>query len=323
LKKDSFSQKIEVVCKVQAGSIPYSFTYTKTVKQKDAGKTLLAFYSDAFPNEASTIWLEKIQNGKILINNKQANAQDILQAGWITQHTRDNITEPAVNTAIALIYEDENILVLNKPAPLPVHASGRYIKNTLMAILAEAFPDKNYKIVHRLDANTTGLLLLAKNSETASELIRQFSSKQVKKTYLAWVEGLLDKEVFTINENIAQNTQKAGSRLLSQQGETAETQVKALQHKNGNTLVQLNPKSGRTNQLRLHLASIEHAIIGDYGYKNFEYFKQNPMTYQEDCLMLHAWKLQFVLNEVEFKFEAKVPNKFNLNTVVFFQSHQY
>jgi 23S rRNA pseudouridine1911/1915/1917 synthase len=307
--ENTFNIQIARASKILQSTMPYSFTYTKTVKQKDVGKTLFAFYSEAFPNEKALYWHDKIKKGKILINNKIAKTTDKLQVGWITQHTRDNIVEPQINSAIKLIYENENILVLDKPAPLPVHASGRFIKNTVLAILEQAFPQENYKIVHRLDANTTGLLVLAKNSLTASELIAQFSMQKVQKTYLAWVEGILEKQEFTIEEKIDKNTHKAGSRLLSQQGEQAKTQVKVLKYKKGNTLVLLTPKSGRTNQLRLHLASIGHAIVGDLGYKNISYFEQNPMTYPTDCLMLHAWKLQFKNKGKRYVFEAQIPKK--------------
>jgi 23S rRNA pseudouridine1911/1915/1917 synthase len=312
LDKEEFKNKIKEVTNPLPGSIPYSFTYTKSVKLKDQGKTVLEFYSDAFPHKAKFDWQKRIESGKILINYKKVNFNTVLKAGWITQHTINNIIEPKVNTSINLIYEDQNIIVINKPAPLPVHASGRFNKNTLIYILKQAFVSKNHKIVHRLDANTTGLLVLAKNKLVANKLIIQFQKQQVNKTYLAIVEGKILNSKFDITSGIGTEKQKSGSRKLSKNGIQAKTQVTVLKYLNKNTLVELNPKSGKTNQLRLHLASIGHPIVGDLGYKNPKYFKNNPMTYANDILMLHAYKLEFYLDEKKLAFIADIPDKFNL-----------
>ena len=312
MDKDTFKNRIGKTTNPLPGSIPYSFTYTKAVKLKDNGKTILDFYADAFPSKDKTEWKQRIDSGKVLVNDKKVAFNTILRAGWITKHTIDQIVEPLVNPVIGFIYEDADILVIDKPAPLPVHPSGRFIKNTVSSILKQAFPNQEYKIVHRLDANTTGLLVLAKNKAVANSLITKFQKHQIHKTYLALVEGELQKTDFNITLNIGTEKQKSGARKLSITGKKADTQVKVLKHLNGNTLVALQPKSGKTNQLRLHLASIGHPIVGDLGYKNPDYFKTNPMTYSADILMLHAWKLEFVLNNKPFVFVAEVPVKFGV-----------
>lgn len=306
----NFNQQIEAVTNPLAGSIPYTFTFTKTVKKHDIGKTLLAMYQTAFPHKPVDYWKDKISNGSILVNKQKATCDTVLQSGWITQHTLYDKTEPTVNTQLELVFEDENILVLNKPAPLPVHASGRFIKNTVLGILQLAFPLEKFKTVHRLDANTTGLLVLAKNTSTANELIQQFTQQTVSKQYLAWVEGVLTHKQFTITETIGKAKTTSGSRAIAKQGVSAKTTVTVLQQKDNTTLVSLAPKSGRTNQLRLHLANIKHPIVGDIGYKDANYFKENPLTYPQDCLMLHAWKLQFMLQKKVLEFVAPIPDKF-------------
>ncbi len=308
----AFRKAIEAVTKPLAGCEPYQFTYTRSVKKREAGKTLLAFFCDAFPHKAQAYWIAKINTGAILVNDKPTKADAILQAGWITTHTINNKQEPVVNTAIKLLYEDDAILVLNKPAPLPVHASGRFYKNTLIHILKLAFPANDYKIVHRLDANTTGVLVLAKHKAMATKLIATFEQKRFNKTYLAWVEGHLSDAITTITTTIGTAKVQGGARALATTGQQAETLVAIVKKSTDNTLVQLQPKSGRTNQLRLHLASIKHPIVGDYGYKDPNYFAHNPMTYPKDCLMLHAWKLAFEYQGESRIFEAVVPEKFVL-----------
>lgn len=310
LKVVVFNKAIEAVAKEKLGSKPYVFTYTKTVKKQDAGKTLLAFYADAFSEKGKEFWREKIAKGAITVNGKTVAPSTKLQAGWITKHTVNNKVEPEVNTKITLCYEDADLLVINKPSPLAVHPSGRFFKNTLTAILKLAFPQSDYKIVHRLDANTTGVLALAKNAKTATKLISQFEAKTASKYYLAWVEGVISQEELVIKTAIGKQKENAGSRLLNTQGQEAETLLKVLIRKDAKTLVLLQPKSGRTNQLRLHLADIKHPIIGDIGYKDASYFKHHPMVYPEDSLMLHAWKLELTHNGVVHTFVAPIPSKF-------------
>ena len=312
MKKEQFHKAIQLVCTNSLGDKPYSFTYKKTVKKADEGKTLLELYATSFPYKTKEYWKEKIENGAILVNEKKIDANIPLKAGWITMHTTQNKTEPSIHTNINLVFENEDFLVINKPAPLPVHPSGRFYKNTLTYILEQTFPNINYKIVHRLDANTTGLLLLAKNKETANYFINHFKDKTIKKQYIALVEGEIKSAKTTINATIGKDKEKAGSRLLNNSGQKAETSLTVIKKFADKTLVLLEPKDGRTNQLRLHLASINHPIIGDLGYKNSAYFKDNPMTYPTDCLMLHAWKLSFIYKGKTIHLEAPIPEKFGL-----------
>lgn len=309
-EKENFYQKIKQATTPLQGSQPHSFTFSKSVKLKDEGKTILDFYAEAFPHKTRQEWKNRIDSGKIKVNDSCVSSDKILKKSWITKHQLDNIVEPNVNTNIKLIYQNESILVLNKPAPLPVHPSGRFIKNTLTGILKQAFSNQEYKIVHRLDANTTGILVLAKNKETANILMQKFKNQEIKKTYIALVEGNLDAKINEITAAIGVEKQVSGARKLSSNGQQARTQVQILDKRANQTLVKLEPKSGKTNQLRLHLASINHPIIGDYGYKNPDYFKSNPMTYQEDCLMLHAYKLTFALRGKTYNFVADLPAKF-------------
>jgi len=310
LKERSFNKAIKAVTKEKLGSEPYAFTYTKTVKKRDEGKTLLAFYNNAFPEKGEEFWQEKINKGAITVNGKTVAPHIELQAGWITKHTVLDKVEPEVNTAITLLYEDADLLAVNKPAPLAVHPSGRFFKNTLTSFLKLAFPKENYKITHRLDANTTGVLLLAKNTNTASKIINQFEAKTASKHYLAWVEGLVTEEKLSIKTPIGKQKEKAGSRLVNSQGQEAETLLEVLIRESTKTLVLLQPKSGRTNQLRLHLADIGHPILGDIGYKDTNYFKNNPMVYPSDSLMLHAWKLELIHNGEKRTFVSPIPSKF-------------
>jgi 23S rRNA pseudouridine1911/1915/1917 synthase len=186
----------------------------------------------------------------------------------------------------------ENFWVINKPSPLPVHAGGRYLYNTLTNGLKIAFPNRSFHLVNRLDANTTGIVLVALNKVAATHLGKQFEHREVSKTYLALVEGTPTKTEFENSASISKNKTAAGGRELTS-GNESLTLFKVLSSKGNRSLLQVKPHSGHTNQIRLHLAGLNHPIQGDLGYKNPKYFKSHPLTYPTDSLFLHAWKLKF------------------------------
>ena len=200
--------------------------------------------------------------------------------------------EPSVSTDIKLIYSSKAFWVINKPSPLPVHSAGRFNKNTLLSFLMIAFPELNFHLIHRLDANTTGLILIALNKKTASDLINSFKEQTVKKEYIALVEGIPEKDSFTLSDTISKSKAISGSRKLSD-GFSAETHIEviSIDKKRNQSLLKVIPTTGRTNQIRLHLANNGFPIVGDHGYKDPSYFESHPLTYDEDCLFLHVYKL--------------------------------
>jgi RluA family pseudouridine synthase len=294
------------------GSIPKTIYYKLSVKLKNEGLTILELYSNSFPKVDKQVWIDKIENGLLTVNGQKCKTNLVIKAGWLTENIAQNKTEPSVSNQLKLIYEDDNIIVLNKPSPLPMHPSGRFNRNTLTNFLKLAFPNQTLKIVHRLDANTTGAIILAKDSETAAELGTQFQNNTVKKEYLALVEGIIEKDTFVVREKISKTKTASGGREVNDSGLDSETKLTVLDRntENNTTLLKVEPKNGRTNQIRLHLASINHPIVGDLGYKNSDYFENNPLTYPKDSLFLHAHKIKVFVNNTETQFIAEIPKKF-------------
>lgn len=315
---DDFENAIKNATTPLPGSIPETVRYKLSVKLKNDGLSLLELYSKSFPHVKIDVWIDKINAGLLTVNGQKCDPQFKLKAGWITENIVHGKTEPNINTDIQFIYEDNDILVLNKPAPLPMHPSGRFNRNSLTEILKSTFPKQTFKIVHRLDANTTGVIILAKNSNTANSISQQFQDNIIKKEYVALVEGLVERDTQFINKKISTDKTSSGGREISDDGLESETKLTVLERDPNlnQTLLRVEPKNGRTNQIRLHLASINHSIVGDLGYKDEHYFKNNPLTYPDDSLFLHAHKIIIKHNSTEKQFIAEIPKKF-LNKISF------
>lgn len=290
-------------------------TYRLSIKKKYDGLPLIQVYAQCFPHVDISYWEDKITNGNLLLNGKPTHTQVIVKAGYVTTHTVMPQPEPEVNPEIALIHADINFWVVNKPSPLPVHAGGRYLNHTLTPRLKEAFPEQNIHLINRLDANTTGIVLVALNKQTAFQLGKQFELRGVTKNYLALVEGTPSEDNFTSTASISKEKTSAGGRKIDE-GTAASTRFETMQKWDDKSLIKVIPRSGRTNQIRLHLAHLNLPIVGDLGYKDPTYFKNNPLTYPTDTLFLHAWKLSFNHPDTDERITFEAPTNKKWQTFI-------
>ncbi len=203
------------------------------------------------------------------------------------------------------LYQDANLWVLNKPAGLAVQG-GSGIKQSVDAWVAAL--NENYRLVHRLDKDTSGLLLIAKNRQTASALTFAFQQHQVQKTYLAVTVGVPQPMEATITAPLSKlNAGKGQERMVvDEKGQKAMTDYEVVDWSEPFALVKLSPQTGRTHQLRVHMAYLETPILGDGKYGGQAAFTDELPEAKQ--LHLHAWKLTFNLPEVgKRSFEAPLP----------------
>ncbi|MFZ2664544.1 MAG: RluA family pseudouridine synthase [Patescibacteria group bacterium] len=228
---------------------------------------------------------------------------------------------------IEKIYEDENILVLNKPSGLVVNRSNTNTGETLQDILERDFlpdvmnaDDEEYKsrsgLVHRLDKDTSGVIVVAKNVDSFYFLQKQFKERNVYKEYVALVRGRVDDEEIEVNASLARNPNSPLKYAVVSDGKPALTRINKIRNVNieGNdyTLLKIVPKTGRTHQIRVHLSAIGHSIVCDKIYCANNLLEVDSKTFRR--LMLHAKILGFSNPKtLKFqRFEAPLPIDFQL-----------
>ena len=277
------------------GSIPYDNWRPLNIPGRYDGQILLDVVLDLFPHIDSGQWLEWFDLGHITKGDAAVSPSRRVRGGESYQHLFPETVEPPVCSAVRWVWEDKSIVGLVKPAPLPVHPCGRFNRNTLTHFLKKCAGLPSLRLIHRLDANTTGLMLLAKSSVGATVLREQFESGKVTKRYLARVFGHPSQQHFECNAAISRQRRGAGGRSVEESGLDALTFFSVLRKfADGSALVMAEPKTGRTNQIRVHLWTLGFPVVGDPTYLPFHQTQANQTLGIEDPPMcLHAESLEF------------------------------
>lgn len=215
-------------------------------------------------------------------------------------------------SSFPVLYEDPSCLVINKPAGIAVHTGNGMALGEQTVI--DAFPEE-YALVHRLDKETSGCLLIAKNLKAHEALQQQFQDRTVEKSYLALVAGVPDPPKAVIDAPIGRkiSNRTKMSILGAAKSRQARTTYATLQSTDACTLLQCDLHTGRTHQIRVHLSGIEHPILGDATYQSSE-SERLTNQYEIDGLCLHAWKLAFDSPGGDrIKIEAPISDSFKNN----------
>ena len=272
------------------------------------GLTLLAALGRMVANVSAADWLAEFAQGRI-VNRDQAPvaASQIVRAGQSYRHLF-----PAVNGAVKILHEDEALIVVNKPAPLPMHAGGRFFLNTLQHILNAAYHPQTPYPAHRLDANTTGLVLVGRTRHFASRLQAQFAQGQVEKTYLVRVAGPLPADEFDCDASISASSGERCSRTVDHEnGLPARTEFRVLRRfADGTHLLEARPLTGRTNQIRVHVWQLGIPVCGDAIYlPGRQLGRTQTLAVGDPPLCLQAARVGFIhpLTGEPAEFNAPLP----------------
>lgn len=271
---------------------PSEQVYNCCVPLKYYGYSLADYFAARFPYLGREEWTQKILGGNVTVNARPEPPDYVLQPHDRIVTRMGLRSEPPADRRLEIIYEDARIRAFNKKAPIPVHPCGRYFTNSMTEVLKIAYPDETPRPAQRLDATTTGALVFAKTRETATALSKLFSQNKVRKEYLALVEGAPREKRFSVDVPIGKirgSARGTGPDALKPQ--SAQTDVEWLATLNGLSLLKVVPKTGRTNQIRVHLAHCGLPIVNDAVYGNAEEAEdEGTESFQYG---LHAHLLEF------------------------------
>jgi RluA family pseudouridine synthase len=295
------------------GSQPRDNFKPVNVPEDCNGKTLLQTLRRIVPHVPASYWEGECARGRLVnLQRELMAATQIVRAGERYLHKFPDVTEPDVNGRVEILHEDEALIVLNKPAPLPMHAGGRFYRNTLQHILNEAYHPQKPHPAHRLDANTTGVVLVTRTRYFAGNLQPQFARGEVKKLYLVRVQGRPPRDVFSCAAPISAESGELGSRTVDfESGLAAHTDFRVIRkNSDGTTLLEAQPLTGRTNQIRIHLWHLGFSVCGDSVYlPGKKTGDTQTLSVAAPPLCLHGWKVSCThpLTQRSVEFSAPPP----------------
>jgi 23S rRNA pseudouridine1911/1915/1917 synthase len=265
-----------------------------------------SYVAKEWPEHSRSTWQKLIQNGNVSVNGsiETSSKRVVTEEDEVTAVQPEEVNHD--NSSLPVLYEDDNLIVIDKPLGVLTHSKGALNDEFTVAEFVRS--KTSYKsdtnrpgIVHRLDRATSGVIICAKNDETASMLQRQFTNRTVKKKYVAVLDGTLKEPEAVVDLPIGRNPSAPSTFRVDPNGKQATTAYTVLRQSTVHTLVELRPKTGRTHQLRVHMAYLNAPIVGDrvYGKK------------EADRMYLHAHELEITIPEGKrMVFTSRLPDSF-------------
>ncbi len=290
--------KLDAACDPLPGSVLRENRRPVNIPAAHDRRALLEVLVDLFPQVPAAEWEARCDAGRFVNYGGVVRGKDhVVRAGERVVQVFPPDVEPPVSTDIRVMHEDEAVIVVRKPAPLPMHASGRFHRNTLQYLMNQACePPHVPRPVHRLDANTTGIVLFARTRHFCRLLQRQFIEGKVEKRYFVRVTGHPAEDRFSCEAPISAEPGVLGSHAVDdEEGLASRTDFEVIERcADGTALLEAVLGTGRTNQIRIHLWHLGHPVTGDATYLPGGVLG-DTQTLDVDAppLQLHAWKLSF------------------------------
>lgn len=287
---------------------------------EDKDERLDVFVAASLPEYSRGFIQKLIEEGHVLVDGLQRKSKFKMTPGQVVTLT---IPEPEQEEIIPeaipleIVYEDRDLLVIDKPAGLVVHPAPGHPRGTLVNAVVHHAPDvalagsNRPGIIHRLDKDTSGLIAVVKSDRGRAALVPQWENRTVKKGYITLVHGLIEPDEATIDAPIGRDPVHRQRMAAVRTGRPALTRFRVLERFKDSTLLDVDIETGRTHQIRVHLAFIGHPVIGDLIYGRYDSVEGIPVFRQ----FLHAARLSFTLPDGEqVTFEAPLPR--DLQTVL-------
>ena len=288
------------------------------VNEEEKSKRLDVYIASKDEETTRSSAQRQIEQGNVVVNGKKITkvSYKVSEGDKIEIEEQEpvEIELKAQDIPVDIIYEDKDIIVVNKPKGMVVHpANGNpdgTLVNAIMAICKDSLSGIGGEIrpgiVHRLDKDTSGLLIVAKNDIAHVNMSEQIKRHEVKKTYIALVRGIVKENEATIDMPIGRSNSDRKKMAVTKNGKNAVTHIKVLKRYDKYTLLEINIETGRTHQIRVHLAHIGYPVIGDYIYSN----GKNEFGIVGQCLHAKSLEFKHPITGKDMKLEAPLPEYF-------------
>ena len=289
------------------------YAYTTIIGNPHRGRTLLSHLASLYPHSSPQSWQHNLKNGEVTLDGMTATGCESLTSGQTLVWNRPPWIEPDAPQHFDVLFDDAHLLAVNKPGGLPTLPGGGFLENTLLRLVQKEFHNANP--VHRLGRATTGIVLFAKTSKAAAELTANWNTPRVQKIYRAVAQGVAQHDVYEILTPIGLvphpligSVWAAGAG-----GKPSKSLAKVISRAASATTFEVSLYSGRPHQIRIHLASIGHPLVGDplYGPSGHP-LEDLPGLPGDGGYLLHAQFLDFQhpITGKEIHLEAALPSGF-------------
>ena len=295
------------------------YAYTTIISSKYHGRTLLSHLASVYPHSAPQAWQQKLNNREVTVNGVPATGSESLTSGQTLVWNRPPWIEPDSPQHFEVLFDDPHLLAVNKPGGLPTLPGGGFMENTLLRLVQKQIPNANP--VHRLGRATTGIVLFAKTPQAASQLSANWNTPRIQKIYRALAQGIAQHDAYEILTPIGlvPHPRIGSVWAANPNGKPSRSLAKVvfrskIERTTSTTTFEVSLKSGRPHQIRIHLASIGHPLVGDplYGFTG-QPLENLPGLPGDGGYFLHAQFLKFPhpITGEQINLEAALPGGFS------------
>lgn len=291
--------------------------FSFVIDEKYQGMRIDKYLSQLMEDKSRSFIQGLIDEGKVTVNNKLVKSNHKLKENDLIKGIIPDPVElkvEAEDIPLDILYEDEDVIVVNKPQGMVVHPAAGNAKGTLVNAILNHCQDLSGingvirpGIVHRIDKDTSGVLVIAKNDAAHNKLAEQLKDHSMTRVYIALVEGIIKNDQGTVDANLGRHPIDRKKMAVVKEGRRAVTHYKVLEQLDKYTLVECRLETGRTHQIRVHMAYIGHPLVGDpvYGYKKQKFNLEGQLLHAKVLGFIHPTSGRYL------EFEAKLPDYFN------------